>query len=85
MMCETHDHLHCLELFAKLSEYIDGETDEAQRRQIEAHVAECAACYACLLSLKQTIALCKQTSRQTVPAVFSEKLQSKIQDIQRVR
>ena len=85
MMCESHDHLHCLGLFSKLSEYIDGEMDEAQRRQIESHVAECVACFACLQSLKQTIALCKQTGRQTVPEVFSEKLQTMIQDIQRAR
>jgi anti-sigma factor RsiW len=85
MMCEIHEHPHCLELFSKLSEYIDGEMDEAQRRQIEAHVAECVACFACLQSLKQTIALCKQAGRQTVPEVFSEKLQTMIQDIQRAR
>jgi anti-sigma factor RsiW len=85
MMCEAHDHLHCLELFGKLSEYIDGEMEEAQRRRIETHVAECVACFACLQSLKQTIALCKHTGRQSVPEVFSEKLQTMIQDIQSAR
>jgi len=85
MMCESHNHPHCLELFSRLSEYIDGEMDEVQRRQIEAHVAECVACFACLQSLKQTIALCKQTGRQMVPEVFSEKLQTMIQEIQRAR
>jgi len=85
MMCESHDHLHCLELFSKLSEYIDGKWMRPSGRQIEAHVAECVACFSCLQSLKQTIALCKQTGRQTVPEVFSEKLQTMIQDIQRAR
>ena len=27
MTCKPHDHRHCLELFSKLSEYIDGEMD----------------------------------------------------------
>ena len=83
MACDPHVHPHCLEMFAQLSEYIDREIDETQRRQIEAHVAECVGCFSCLLSLKQTIALCKQTGSQPVPPVFSQKLQSMLQHIQR--
>jgi anti-sigma factor RsiW len=85
MMCDTHGYTHCLELFDKLSEYIDGETDETERREIEAHVAQCVACFGCLQSLRQTIALCKQAGRQPVPAVFSQKLQTMIQHIQSAR
>ncbi len=85
MTCKPHDHQRCLELFGKLSEYIDREMDETERRDFEAHVAECLACLSCLQSLKQTIALCKQTGRQPVPAVFSQKLQSMVQDLQRSR
>lgn len=85
MKCDLKDHPHCLELFDKLSEYIDGEMDEVQRRAIEAHVKECVACFACLQSLKRTIALCKQTGRQMVPEVFSTKLQTMIQHIQNAR
>lgn len=85
MTCKPHDHLSCLELFDKLSEYIDREMDETERRSIEAHVAECLACFSCLQSLKQTIALCKQTGRQPVPAVFSQKLQTMVQGLQRPR
>jgi len=82
MMCDSHDPSHCLQLFDKLSEDLDGEMDEAERREIETHVAQCVACFGCLQSLKRTIALCKQAGRQTVPAVFSEKLQTMIQHIQ---
>ena len=42
MTCSSPDHAHCLELFDRLSEYIDGETDESQRLEIEAHIAQCA-------------------------------------------
>jgi anti-sigma factor RsiW len=82
MTCSSPDHAHCLELFDRLSEYIDGETDESQRLEIEAHIAQCAVCLGCLQSLRRTIALCKEAGRQTVPAVFSEKLQTMIQHIQ---
>ncbi len=82
MMCDRQDHSHCLELFDQLSEYIDGEMDEIGRREIEAHVSRCLACFGCLQSLKRTIALCKQTGRQTVPPVFSAKLQNMILHIQ---
>jgi anti-sigma factor RsiW len=85
MTCKPLDHLRCLALFDRLSEYIDREMDESELREIEAHVAECLACLSCLQSLKQTIALCKQTGRQPVPAVFSQKLQSMVQGLQRSR
>lgn len=85
MMGNPHDQAHCLELFDKLSEYIDGEMGELERREIETHIAQCVACFGCLQSLKRTIALCKQAGRQTVPAVFSEKLQTMIQHIQNAR
>jgi anti-sigma factor RsiW len=85
MTCKSHDHRHCLDLFSKLSEYIDREMDDAALREIDAHLSECLACFACLQSLRQTIALCKHTARQPVPAVFAQKLQSMVQDLQRSR
>jgi anti-sigma factor RsiW len=85
MICKPHDHRRCLELFSRLSDYIDREMDEGERREIDAHITECLACFSCLQSLKQTIALCKQTGVQPVPAVFSQKLQSMVQELQRPR
>jgi anti-sigma factor RsiW len=82
MRCDPHRHAHCLALFDKLSEYIDGEMDEAERLEIEAHIAQCVACFSCLQSLRQTIALCKQAGRQTVPAVFSARLQTIVRQFQ---
>jgi anti-sigma factor RsiW len=85
MTCKPHDHHRCLELFSRLSDYIDREMGEGELREIDAHITECLACLSCLQSLKQTIALCKQTGEQPVPAVFSRKLQSLVQDLQRSR
>jgi hypothetical protein len=61
------------------SEYIDQELESEARREIETHVAECLPCFACLQTLKQTIALCRQTGDQLVPAAFSRKLHAMLQ------
>ena len=37
MTRDDHDHQHCLEMFEKLSEYIDGELDHATCEEIERH------------------------------------------------
>jgi anti-sigma factor RsiW len=74
MECDRASHLHCLELFEKLSEYIDGELEAADRRAIEAHVAGCIACLACLQTLRQTVALCRTGTEHPVPDAFSRRL-----------
>jgi anti-sigma factor RsiW len=79
MACDNPEHRHCLELFEKLSEYIDQELESETRRHVEAHVAECLACSECLQTLKQTIALCRQAGERSVPAAFSRKLHAVLQ------
>ncbi len=73
----THDpsHTACLELFEKLSEYLDDELDEQICRQIEAHASTCVACRACLETLRQTVALCRAMRRTeaSVPGAFSDR------------
>ena len=78
---DTHDHRHCLELFEKLSEYLDDELDEVTCQDIEKHVKECVPCFVCLQTLKRTIDLCKQTEARSVPAEFSKKLKEVIQNM----
>jgi anti-sigma factor RsiW len=74
MSNDRHDHRHCLELFEKLSEYLDNELDEATCRDIEEHIKECIPCFICLQTLKRTIALCKQAGEKPIPEEFSRKL-----------
>ncbi len=45
MTSDDHDHQHCLEMFEKLSEYIDGELDHATCAEIEEHANNCVACF----------------------------------------
>ena len=72
---------YCLEMFQKLSEYIDGELDHVNCAEIEKHAENCVACFTCLETLKRTIAICKNVKDQPVPQEFSRKLKEIIQNI----
>ena len=50
---------HCREIFASLSDYIDGLTVEARRHEMEKHLSDCKPCVAFLDSLKSAVELCR--------------------------
>ena len=81
MSSDDHDHKHCLEMFEKLSEYIDGELDQATCAEIQKHAENCVACFSCLETLKRTIALCKNVEDQPIPQNLSDKLKEIIENI----
>lgn len=76
MTKDGHDHKHCLELFEKLSEYLDNECDEMTCQEIEKHIKDCVPCFVCMQTLKRTVDLCKQTASKPVPAEVSQKLRA---------
>jgi anti-sigma factor RsiW len=81
MSNDDHDHKHCLEMFEKLSEYIDGELDHATCEKIKKHAEDCVACFSCLETLKRTVALCKNVVEKPIPLGLSRKLQEIIQSM----
>ena len=81
MSSDDHNHRHCAEMFTKLSEYIDGELDQVTCAEIEKHAAKCVACFACLETLKRTVALCKNIKDKPIPREFSRKLKEIIRNI----
>ena len=81
MTGDDHDHKHCLEMFEKLSEFIDGELDHAACEEIQKHADDCVACFSCLETLKRTVAICKNIEDKPVPKEFSQKLKEIIQNI----
>jgi anti-sigma factor RsiW len=81
---EEHDHKHCLELFDKLSEYLDNELDEVTCHEIEKHIKECVPCFICLQTLKRTVDLCKQAENRSIPKDFSKKLKEAIQNMPKI-
>ena len=74
MICDLHDHDRCRALFERLSDYIDGDMEPAQRADFEAHLAECLGCHSCLQALQRTVAICRRTGGQPVPAALSARL-----------
>lgn len=59
----THEHSRrdpaCMEVFARLSEFIDGELPEMDCAEMEAHIADCPPCIDFLNSLKKCQAVSK--------------------------
>lgn len=53
----THDHTHCRELLASLSEYVDGTLDESICDVIEQHMGECERCEIVIDTLRKTVEL----------------------------
>jgi anti-sigma factor RsiW len=80
-----HDHEQCRALFEKLSEYIDQELDQDTCKLIEKHLKNCQPCQACLATLQQTVALCREMrssdSGGAVPEEFSKRLRAMIRQI----
>ena len=57
MNSAQHQDPRCRELFAMLSEYVDGELPASTCEEIEAHFADCAPCLQFLDNFKQSIRL----------------------------
>ncbi len=52
----------------RLSVYLDGRTDPAERRKVEAHLEACAACRRTLAGLRRTVALLRRVEAVRAPA-----------------
>lgn len=76
-----HDHKNCIDLFERLSEYIDREMDQATCDKVEAHIHDCEPCAACLDTLKRTVKMCKEVKDQDVPKRFSLKLKAAVKEL----
>lgn len=69
---KSHDdqskHKHCQELFARLSDYIDGVREDDFCAEMHKHLSDCLPCMAFLGSLERVVKLC----RLYKPATHSE-------------
>ena len=79
-----HDHKKCRELFAKVSEYMDNELDQADCDTIEAHLQQCPPCQACLATLKQTVALCREMKSSDMPKGASDRLRAMLDQMMKL-
>lgn len=67
----SDQHVHggpeCVALFAKLSEYMDGELDPAVCAGIDEHMADCPPCRDFLVSLRRAVAYVASTNAPDLP------------------
>jgi anti-sigma factor (TIGR02949 family) len=63
------DDQQCLELVDSLTEYLDGDLNERQRRRIEAHLEECPGCRAALGQFQTVIRLTGQLTAADVERI----------------
>lgn len=82
-MSGPHEHSHkdpaCLEVFARLSEYLDGELPAADCAEIEAHIADCPACIEFLDSLKRSVGATHQFAGTLDPAPLAPASRERLQ------
>jgi RNA polymerase sigma-70 factor (ECF subfamily) len=60
---------HCKQIFAMLSEYLDGELPVKDCRELEHHLKGCRPCIAYLESLKTTVEACRRFKAPRAPAL----------------
>ena len=81
-----HDHgdgLSCEEIFAKLSEYLDGELDPSICATLEDHMGDCPPCERFLESLKNTIGHLRTEPEATMPDGLRDQLLEAYRDCKR--
>ena len=73
-MNKNHPHRECLELFSRLSEFLDKELDQELCHSIKQHLSQCEPCRVCVATLERTVALCRKTGEFKVPEEMSRRL-----------
>ncbi len=60
-------HPNCHELLGRLSDYVDGELDQALCIEIEKHMAECERCHLVIDTLRKTVELYRSMPTPPLP------------------
>jgi len=76
----------CVELFAQLSSYLDGDIPPEERNRLEEHLCGCPPCIEFLESLRRTVGLCHGFEPDAAPPpVASEFRQRLLEAFRKVR
>lgn len=73
-------HEGCMKHLEHISEFLDGELDEATCEEIRAHLRDCPACRECIESLKKTVEVLKRLPRESVPADIKHRLRASLRE-----
>jgi anti-sigma factor (TIGR02949 family) len=69
-----HDHASCQELLGQLSDYVDGELEEALCAELEAHLAGCPNCRVMVDTVRRTITLYSRQATTELPSEVEARL-----------
>ncbi|MBI4773829.1 MAG: zf-HC2 domain-containing protein [Deltaproteobacteria bacterium] len=70
----------CLEMYRRMSDYLDRECDEVTLAHIERHLKECKACGDCLDSIRKTIELARVLPDEPIPDTVRNSLRRVLQE-----
>lgn len=74
----------CREMFAALSDYMDGALDDSMCAELEKHLQGCVPCEKFLSSLEQTVAQCRSVDAGCKPKIASKMRRKLLAEYQRV-
>lgn len=72
--------MDCKEMFARLSEFLDGELTEELCQEIQTHMEGCEPCQAFSRTLQRTVDLCRQLPSKPFPEEIRQKLRALIEE-----
>jgi anti-sigma factor (TIGR02949 family) len=75
----------CRELFARLSEYLDGELSEATCAGVEDHLGDCPPCQVFLESLRRTVRLIETTKTVPMPEEVRRSVRNALRNLREDR
>jgi len=76
---------HCRDLFAALSDYLDGAIDEAVCEEMQVHLSDCKPCEAFLADLKSVVKRCQSLDTKCPPEKAAEMRQQLLKSYEQAR
>ena len=70
----SHHTLECRALLAQISDYVDGDLEDAICREIESHLANCQDCQVVVDTLHKTVILYRRHGPVDLPEGLTERL-----------
>ena len=68
----------CSKYIQDIADYIDGEVDQALCTELEKHLAGCENCRIMVDTLKQTVVLCREGKKESLPPEIESRLNNAI-------
>lgn len=67
--------LKCRDVGGLLSDYLNGELDPQEKKEVDEHLRDCPPCEAFLKTLRRTVELAKEFKQEEIPEELRSRLQ----------